>query len=311
MHLTFDWNTTLRRVRQRTAFVPAGSGGASCRGEWKRFPYGDRVYRFGGDALAGNWARLHRGDCEPYPDAGGLAGLLDANPALVTQVGDPAATAGLLQSAWRAYHAGDFAEAADQGQAAGVVGTVVAVRAALVHATYLEESEIRRAAILREAVEACGALVELAPNWANAWFVNGLALGRYCQHVPLVRTLAQGLGGKARDSLNRAVRLEPAHADAHVGLGIYGADVIDKVGAMVAALTYGVRREHVLAHFEAARTLHPQSPMVCVEYARALLRIGGGGDAARAHGLYADALACSPADAQERLDVEWARAELA
>jgi hypothetical protein len=35
----------------------------------------------------------------------------------------------------------------------------------------------------------------------------------------VVKALAQGLGGKVRDSLQRALQLEPGHADAHVGWG--------------------------------------------------------------------------------------------
>jgi cysteinyl-tRNA synthetase len=51
MHLTFDWSTTLRRVRGRTSFVPDAVASAGTRCGWKRFPFGDRIYRYGGDAL--------------------------------------------------------------------------------------------------------------------------------------------------------------------------------------------------------------------------------------------------------------------
>jgi hypothetical protein len=42
---------------------------------------------------------------------------------------------------------------------------------------------------------------------------------------------AQGLGGKIKHSLTQALELEPRHADAHVALGAYHAEVIDKVGS--------------------------------------------------------------------------------
>ena len=309
MHLSFDWNTALRRSRQRMNAAADGEQGA-CRHTWKRFPYGDRVYRYGGCALASNWCRLHRGDREAFPDAGSLAELLRANPALVVHVPDPAAAATQLEEAWRAYHSGDFSDAADRGLAAGPIGAVVAAKAAAVYASHLEEDEACRSAILREAVDSCTALLEIAPNWANAWHAHGMVLGRYSQHVPVVRALAQGMGGKVRDSLQRAILLEPRHAEAHVGLGVYYAEVIDKVGAMVAGLTYGVRKEAVVEHFEAARKLHPQSPVVLAEYARAMQLAGGGGVPGEVYGLCAEAAACQPADALERLDVEWARGEM-
>lgn len=310
MHLTFDLNGTLRRVRQRSATVPDRVVPGGAGGVWKRFPFGDRVYRYCGDTLVANWPRLHAGDGEAFPDTLAVGRLLQANPALRPFIPDLPATARELQAAWRAFHAGDFAEAVDRGKALGPVGAVVAAQAASVHAIHLEDDASRRAAVLRDAMDACTGLVAVAPNWANAWFMNGLVIGRYCQHVPLMRTLAKGLGRKSRESLHKALQLAPRHADAHAALGIYCVEVIDRVGSMVAALTYGVKREAAVEHFEAARALTPRSPTVLAEYARALKLLGGVEAPERAHAIYAEAAACQPADAQSRLDVEWARSEL-
>ncbi|HOB46843.1 MAG TPA: hypothetical protein PKM60_11755 [Zoogloea sp.] len=308
MHLTFDWNMALRRSRPRPN-PPSGEPG-TVRRAWKRFPYGDRVYRYGGCALASNWCRLHRGDRELFPSAANIAELLRANPALASHVTSPADAAIQLEAAWRAYHAGDFADAADRGLAAGPVGVVVAARAATVYAAHLEEDEARRLSILREAVEASAEVLDIAPNWANAWYVHGTALRCYSQNISVVKALAQGMGGKVRDCLQRALELEPGHADAHVGLGVYCAEVIDKVGAMVGALSYGVRKEAVVDHFETAIELHAQSPVVLAEYARAIQLVDGGAGAGRAYEIYAAAAACQPADALERLGVERARSEI-
>lgn len=308
MHLTFDWSGALRRTRGRADGAPDDQ--AASRHVWKRFPYGDRIYRYGGTALKSNWSRLHRGDREPYPSAESLAVLIGNNPALEAGMPAPELCVPLLEDAWRAYHAGDFADAMDLGLAAGSAGLVVSARAAVVYASHLEEDEHQRLTILRDAVESCSALVQLAPNWANAWYAYSLALGRYSQNIAVVRALARGLGGKVRGGFERAIALEPAHADAHVGLGVYHAEVIDKVGAMVAALTYGARREAVSAHFEAARMLHPQSPVVLAEYARSMVLASGHLHHARAHQIFGEAAACQPADALERLDVEWALSEI-
>ncbi|WP_374501742.1 hypothetical protein [Zoogloea sp.] len=308
MHLTFHWSGTLRRSRLRT--VSSGDEQAESRRTWKRFPYGDRIYRYGGTALQSNWSRLHRGDREPYPSVDSLDALLRANPALAPSVPSAEVLVPILEDAWRAYHAGDFADAVDRGLAAGPVGLVVSARAAAVYASHLEENEARRIAILKGVVESCSALVQLAPNWANAWYVHGLALGRFSQNISVVRALSQGLGGKVRDSLQRAIDLEPGHADAHVGLGVYHAEVIDKVGALMAAFTYGARRTAVTEHFEAARALHPQSPVVLAEYARSTVLAFGNLHQGRAHQIFGEAAACQPADALERLDVEWALGEI-
>lgn len=309
MHLTFDWQGALRRARHGSK-EPAAGDHVAPRPAWKRFPYGDRVYRYGGTALLSNWSRLHRADREPYPTPENLVELLRANPALAPHAADPEPLAVQIEEAWRSFHAGDFADAVDRGLAAGPMGGVVAVRAATVYARHLEEDPQQRIAILREAVDSAAALLRLAPNWANAWHAHGAALVRYSQHLSVVKALSQGLGSKVRESLHRALQLEPGHAAAHVALGVYNAEVIDKVGAVVGGLTYGVRREAVVDHFEAARALHPQSALVLAEYAYASLLVLDGARSGRSDALCAEAAACQPVDALERLHLEWALGEI-
>ncbi|MDD3353631.1 hypothetical protein [Zoogloea sp.] len=308
MHLTFGSSAAHDRTRQPVD--PAKPAAMAARHGWKRFPYGDRIYRYVGSALQTNWARLHRGDREPYPSAGALELLLEANPALAVSVADPAMQVPVLEDAWRAYHAGDFAAALELGLAAGPVGLVVAARAAVVYASHLEPDPNRRITILSDVVASCSALVQLAPNWPAAWYAHGLALGRYSQNISVLRALALGLGGKVRSSLNRVLELDPDHGDAHVALGVYHAEVIHKVGAAMAALAYGARREALTAHFERACGLLPQSPVVRAEYARAVLLVWGSPQLSRVHELFREAAACQPCDALERLDVEWARSEI-
>ena len=38
--------------------------------KWTRFPHPDKSFAYAGAALKKNWARLHAGDCEPFPDDG-------------------------------------------------------------------------------------------------------------------------------------------------------------------------------------------------------------------------------------------------
>lgn len=41
------------------------------------------------------------------------------------------------------------------------------------------------------------------------------------------------LGGKVKSPLETSIKLSPMHADAHLALGAYHAEVIDTVGAMI------------------------------------------------------------------------------
>lgn len=254
--------------------------------DWKKFPYPDKAFSYAGAALKKNWPRLHCGDCEPFPDN--------------TRV----------QAAWRSYHAGDFGEAVEQGLACGLAGYDVANKAAAIYANYLEIDEERKLALLKEVALRCEEQQEKDPGIANAWYLHAYALGRYSQGISVAKALAQGLGGKIRDSLQRAIALEPKHADAHIALGAYHAEVIDKVGSLVGGLTYGAKKDLGVEHFETALRLNPDSAIARVEFGNGLAMMFGRSKLKEAERLYTEAVACPPMDAMERLDLELAKAEL-
>lgn len=254
---------------------------------WAPFPHPEKAFRHAGAALRKHWARLHRGDGELFPEA-------------------PA-----LQDAWRAYHAGEFQAAHEAGLALGAAGDAVACKAAMIHATYLETDEAVRLARLEAVAQRCVARQATHPDDPNAWYFHAYALGRYSQGISVAKALAQGLGGRIKASLTRALELNPQHADAHIAFGTYHAEVIDKVGALVGGLTYGASKETGVAHFEKALELNPDSAIARIEFANGLVMMFGKSRMARAEALYAEAAACVPADAMEWLDVAAARAELA
>jgi len=253
---------------------------------WKRFPHDAKAYTYAGDALKKHWARLHKGDCEPFPK-------------------DAAA-----QDAWRAYHAGDFERALSLGLEAGGSAMNAGNKAACIHATYLETAEAKRVKLFQEAADRSQAEQKAHPKSANAWYLEAMALGRYAQHSSITKALAQGIGTRVKAALTKTLELEPKHADAHVAFGTYHAEIIDKVGAVVGGLTYGAKKEAAVEHFERALALNPDSAITRIEYANALVMMFGKARMKEAEKLYADAAACEPKDAMERLDVENARENL-
>ena len=114
-----------------------------------------------------------------------------------------------------------------------------------------------------------------APKDANAHYLYAFALGRYSQGISVAKALAQGFGGKIKDALLTALKLEPKHADAHTAFGAYQAEVIDKVGGLVAGMTYGAKKDSALEHFEKALKLFPDSPIAHIEYANGLILLFG------------------------------------
>lgn len=252
---------------------------------WGKFPYPDKAYQYAGAALKKAWPRLHRGDCVPYPD--------DA----------------ALQDAWRAYHAGEFGKAVELGLKQGIAGYTVANKAAMIYANYLEDDQDRKLALFQEIAARCDEQQEIEPDNANAWYIHAYALGRYSQGISVAKALAEGLGGKIKQSLVKAIELEPKHADAHIALGTWHAEVIDKVGSLVGGLTYGAKKDAGAEHFAKALKLNPDSAIARLECANGLVMMFGKAKLKEAEKLYAEAVAHEPADAMERLDVELARDE--
>ncbi len=252
---------------------------------WAKFPYADKKFVYTAATLKKAWERLHKGDCEPFPK----------DEAVV--------------EAWMAFHAGEFHKAAElvprpvrrhhgrqqgdqhlrqlprrerQDQACAVRGSRLA----------------RGAAAIRRAEERQRVLLARLRT-------RPLRAGHQCG-----QGAGGGIGGKVKASLETAIKLAPKHADAHIALGAYHAEIIDKVGAMVGGLTYGAKKDVGLKHFETALKLNPDSAIARIEMANGLVMLEGKKALARAEALYGEAAACEPADAMEKLDIELAKAEL-
>jgi tetratricopeptide (TPR) repeat protein len=252
--------------------------------KWTAFPYGDD-YQLDAAALKKQWARLHAGDTEPLPKD---AKLLDA---------------------WGLFHAGEFQKAFDAAEKLGDAGITLANKAQSIHANYLEKSEKAKLAAFMAVAERAEAQQSSDPKNANAYYWQAYALGRYSQGISITKALSQGLGGKVKTALETAIKLTPKHADAHIALGAFHAEIIDKVGKLLGK-TQGADAATGLKMYKQALTLNPTSAIAMVEYANGLVMLEGDKRMAEAEKLYQDAANCKPLDAMERLDVEMAKAEL-
>ncbi|MFT3817370.1 MAG: hypothetical protein QM750_07065 [Rubrivivax sp.] len=253
--------------------------------KWTAFPYDGADYAYDAAALKKHWARLHAGDAEPWPKDDKVL------------------------AAWSLFHAGDFQKAYEAGLKAGGAGITVANKAQCIYANYLEKSEKTKLAMFLEAAERAEGQQAAEPKNANAWYWQAYALGRYGQGISVAKALSQGLGGKVKAALETAIKLAPKHADAHIALGSFHAEVIDKVGKLLGR-TQGADAGTGLKMYKEALKLNPTSAIAMIEYANGLVMLEGDKKMKEAEKLYADAAACTPMDAMERLDVEMAKAEL-
>ncbi len=253
--------------------------------KWTAFPHpGD--YAFDATSLKKSWARLHQGDCEPLPKE-----------------------AAVLQ-AWLLFHNGEFQKAAEAGLKAGGAGITVANKATGIYANYLETREKAKLDLFMEVAERAEAQQAAEPKNANAYYWQAYALGRYGQGISVAKALAQGLGTKVKNALEQAIKLSPKHADAHIALAAFHAEVIDKVGSLIGGMTYGAKKDQGLALFREALKLNPGSAIAMIEYANGMVMLEGDKKMKEATRLYEEAAASQPLDAMERLDVEMAKAEL-
>ena len=282
--------------------------------KWTAFPGPRTGYDYTGAALKKAWARLHRGDCEPFPSAQWVEEVFAAAPAARKSAGklgsDPEAVAQALQDAWRAYHRGDYQAACEMGLALGVIGHTVADKATSMYATFLEADKKARLALFGQAAERSEAARKAMPEHANAHYLVAYCLGRHSQGSSVIEAITKGVAGRVKEALERTLALEPKHADAHTATGTYHAEVIDKVGALVGGITYGANQADALAHYRKALSLNPDSAIARVEYARGLLMLDDSKEAS-ARKLLAEAARLKPADATEQLDAELADARLA
>ena len=253
---------------------------------WSKFPHAQKKFEYTRASLKKSWDRLHKGDAEPFPKSDAV---LDA---------------------WIAFHAGDFQAAVALGMKAGAEGVHVANKSQAIYANYLEANDKRKLELFEEVATRAEKLQRDQPKNANAYYWQAYALGRYAQGISIVKALAQGIGGKVKTALETTIKLAPKHADAHIALGAYHAEVIDKVGAMIGGLTYGAKKDTAMKNYQTALKLNPDSAIARIEYANGLIMLFGKSRLDEATKLYEQAAACKPVDAMERLDVERAKSEL-
>jgi hypothetical protein len=252
--------------------------------KWKAFPHPAKGFTYAGDTLKKHWDRLHAGDREPWPKAAAV------------------------QEAWRLFHQGKFADAVAAGLEAGGAGLTAANKAQAIYANGVEPKEPARLALFEEVMHRAQAQATEQPKNANAHYLFAYAAGRYSQRISIGKALAQGYGGRIKAALERAIDLQPKHADAHVALGAFHAEIIYKVGALVGGLTYGAKRDAGESHYRTALKLAPESPIALLEMARGLRMLHGARAEKESRELIARAAEMEPRDAMEKLDVEAARA---
>jgi tetratricopeptide (TPR) repeat protein len=254
--------------------------------KWRVFPHSSTDYDYPGAKLERAWPELHRGDREPLP------------------------TDKTLLEAWRCFHRGDFQQAVELADSLGLAGHAVANKATGIYATYLEPDDKRKVDCFKAAIARAEQAIDAFPDDANAHYFHAFNLGRYSQSISVVKALKQGVGGKILKSLQQAIALQPLHAEAHTAMGMYHAEIIDKVGKLIGGMTYGASEKKALEHFRTSLKITPEAPIASIEYANGLYLLYGDNKLDEVTELYIKASEMTAHDAMEKLDIESALSEL-
>jgi hypothetical protein len=203
--------------------------------QWKKFPHDDPAFHFEGNSLFESWSSLHAGDCVAFPDAKWVSECLEQTPGAAPQSFDEDVDclALTIQDAWRSFHAGQFQHATDLAGQCGGLAHAAANKSAGIYANYLEPDESTQRACYLAAAERAEEAIKAFPNDPNSHYFHAFNLGRYSQSISIIKALGEGIGGKVQNSLQNALALEPDHAEANTAMGMYHAEIIDKVGKMV------------------------------------------------------------------------------
>lgn len=202
-----------------------------------------------------------------------------------------------IDEARSAYADGRFVEAADIAEALGTSEAyALAAKSLAVYAHY-EAADEEFDEVIERAMRMGEEAVAADPGNAEAHYQSAHAVGRYAQRVGAWTALRQGLAGKIRELLEATMAIEPDHADAHLALGGWHADI--HAEGRIARMMYGGDREEAIALFERALELEPESKIVLHAYGIRLPRLDEENGVERAREMLEKALGLPVRDAYE------------
>lgn len=270
---------------------------------WQPFPHAADAFEMTPAQLKKAWPKLHAGDCEPFPDVARICALNPSEP-------EPEAVSAQLIAAWSAFHAGRFAEAVALGAEVGLIAHAVINKASGIYADYLEDDETKQKGIYRAGMTLAQAAIDAFPEDPNAHYFHAFMTGRYSQCISITQALKEGLASRVKADVISTLKFAPEHGEAHLALGLFHAEVINRVGKMVGAVTYGASADEALKAFEGAIDLIPNSPIAWIEYGNGLYLLFGDKRLGESNDAYVRATKLKPRDAMEKLDTEYAMASV-
>ena len=216
---------------------------------------------------------------------------------------------GDLLDAWLAFHQGHFAKAAKMGRGLGIKGLPVLLRSVVAYTDYVCEDDKVSTQLLQDAYHYGVDTNEDSHFDYNCEFTTALTMGRYSQSISVTKALHQGMGGKIKSRLTAVLEHQPDHAEAHIAMAMYHAEVINKVGATLGGITYGAKAKLAHEHIDRALSLAPTA-INQIEAGNAYILLKEKDAVKKATELYQQAANQKPLDALQAMDIDFARSQL-
>ncbi len=169
------------------------------------------------------------------------------------------ADAETIDGAHAAYVEGRFSEAAQLAKAVGTSeGYALAAKSLTIYGRYIAAADEKRL-LFEQAMELANEAIQVDPNNSEAYLDLARAMGRHSHHISKFRAAKENYAKKTREAIENAVRIDPESASAYVSLGRWHVGIIARVGSIVARVTFGARKKEVVASFERAIELNPET----------------------------------------------------
>lgn len=212
-----------------------------------------------------------------------------------------AAGAQSIEAARAAYAEGHFVEAAEIGEALGnSEGYALAAESLAIHGYYIA-AEDEQPELFAQAIRAADEAIRLDPYSPEAHFQSAHAIGREAQTVSVMEALNRGYARRIRQAAEEALRLDPEMAEAHLILASWHAEIVNKMGRLVAGMAYRATRRDALEYYEKALELAPGEKTVYLEYANGLRLFNRNRNREQARELLVQGIEIPAGDAYERI----------
>ncbi len=158
-----------------------------------------------------------------------------------------------------AYIEGQITEAAQMAKAVGTSERyALAAKSLTIYGRYIAGANEKRL-LFEQAMELANKAIQANPNNSEAYLELARAMGRHSHQICKLKAATENYAKKTRQAIENAIRINPESASAYVSLGRWHVGIIARVGSIVARVTFGAKKKEVVASFERAIELNPET----------------------------------------------------